>query len=194
MWNRLKLVAAPTAEALSLADAKSHVRADSSDDDTLITALIAAAQAFIEGPNGIGVALTTQTWRLSLDDLCAPVRIPLGPVQAVTGITYTDTNGATQTLDPSLYTVDTDQSPAVIARAWNATWPAYRCGPGFVKVTFTTGYGATAESVPADLIAAMKLIVGHLYANREAVGDVTQAALPLGVDAILNRYRVGQVA
>ena len=45
--------------------------------------------------------------------------------------------------------------------------------------------------INASLLAAMRLMLGHLYANREAVvTGVTTAELPLGVDALVRPYRL----
>ena len=44
----LVLTAVPAAEPISLADAKAHLRIDGSDEDALLTALIAAARMFVE--------------------------------------------------------------------------------------------------------------------------------------------------
>ena len=191
-WQRLTRTVAPAVPAVTLAGAKAHLRVEFSEDDALITGLVEAAAAMIEGPGGIGVALVTQTWRLSLDGaLPLPLELPLGPVQAVTDITYADQDGQTQTLDPALYGLDTGARPARVYLEDGATLPAMLRQLGGVKVTFTAGYGATAASVPADLRAVMLLIVGHLYHRREAVDRSGLAELPMGVAVILARYRVG---
>ena len=191
VWQQLTRTLAPATPALSLATAKDHLRVEHEGDDVLIARLVEAATAAIEGPNGIGVALVTQTWRLSLDGyLPLPLELPLGPVQAVTGISYTDADGDTQTLDPALYSLDTDNRPARIVQSFSAPLPAVRRQLATVKVTFTAGYG-TADAVPADLQSAMLLMVGHLYHHREAVDRPLQE-LPLGYAAITERYRVGR--
>jgi uncharacterized phiE125 gp8 family phage protein len=74
-----------------------------------------------------------------------------------------------------------------VAGKW---WPATACyNYGAVQVTFVAGYG-NAAAVPADLKAAIKLLVGHLYENREAVTlGAMPAELPLGFASVTNRYR-----
>ena len=192
-WQQLTRTVAPAVPAVTLAGAKAHLRVEFSEDDSLIAGLVEAATAMVEGPGGIGVALVTQTWRLDLDGyLPLPLELPLGPVQAVTGITYVDQDGQEQTLDPALYDAFTGSRPARIDKAFGAALPAVRRQLSAVKVTFTVGYGDTAASVPADLRAAMLLIVGHLYHKREAVDRSGLAELPMGVAAILERHRVGR--
>ncbi|MGU3456576.1 head-tail connector protein [Brevundimonas sp. M1A4_2e] len=153
------------------------------EDDELVTDLINAAIDFVEGPDGIGVALRSSTWRMSFDAFPSNISIALSPVKSVEAITYLDAAGDVQTLDPDLYHVDVDQRPALVAFHHRPTTKAV---PGAVKVEFTAGY----ETVPADLRQAMLLLIGHWFENREAalVGNVK--TIPLGVDRILRKYRV----
>ena len=51
------------------------------------------------------------------------------------------------------------------------------------------GY-VTADRVPASIIAGMKLILGHLYENREEVGFLTPNRLPMGALSLLSTYEV----
>lgn len=186
-WTRLVRTVAPD-PVVTLVEAKKHLRILHSDDDEEILDIIAAAQAQIEGPNGIGIALAPQTWRMSLDYFPCEIIVPLGPVTAINSITYTKEDGTAGSTDR--WRVDIDSQPCRLWPPYDESWPVSRCEPGAVKVTFTTGYA----SVPADLRAAVKLLVGHLYENREATTDASMTELPMAVSSILNRYRVGRVA
>lgn len=189
-WSRLKLVTPPASPVVTLAEAKKHVRAEyHTDDDTYLEGLVAVATAFIEGPNGIGIALSPQTWRLSLDCFPCEIRIPLGPVSAITSIGYTDSNGDDATVDD--WRVDFDTEPCRLWPSRDVAWPAVTHEPGAVKVVFVTGHPAC----PPDLKHAVLLIVGHLYEHREAVtSDVKAEELPMGVQRILEHHRVGRFA
>lgn len=189
-WSRLKLVTPPASPVVSLAEAKKQVRAEyHTDDDAYLTDLVGVATAFIEGPNGIGTALSPQSWRLSLDYFPCEIRIPLGPVTAITSITYADSNGDAATVDQ--WRVDFDTQPCRVWPERDIAWPAVTREPGAVKVVFVAGY----ETCPADLKHAIRLIVGHLYEHREAVtSDIKAEELPMGVQNILERYRVGRFA
>jgi uncharacterized phiE125 gp8 family phage protein len=57
--------AAPAAEPITLAEAKAWLRVDGTDEDTLITALIAAARTHVE--NFTRRALITQQFEVSFD-------------------------------------------------------------------------------------------------------------------------------
>lgn len=187
-FDRLTRVTAPTDTIVAIDLVKQHLRVGD-DEEELIALLIDAATAYIEGPNGIGIALQPQQWRLSLDGFTTALRIPLNPVQTIDAITYRDTAGVTRTLPTTSYVIDTD-GVATVERAPGVSWPSTASQTGSVKVTFTAGF----TTIPADLKAAALLIIGHLFENRSAVvgteGSTTPITVPLGVDAILARYRV----
>jgi uncharacterized phiE125 gp8 family phage protein len=196
-WTRLVMTVPPTAPVVTLDEAKRHLRVFHNDDDADITAMVAAAQAAIEGPTGIGIALSPQTWRLSLDSFFSQsnwyrqeIVIPLGPVTAVASVTYRDANGTDQPVTGLRY--DLAESPLRIWPARDTAWPLVWCEPGAVKVTFVCGYA----TLPQDLRWAILLMVGGYYENREAFTTSLKglAELPLGVSSILERYRVGRVA
>lgn len=188
-FDRTTLVTAPTEPVLDLDRVKQHLGVGHDDDDDLIALYLDAATAAVEGPTGIGIPLRSATYRLTLDAFpCGSITIPLRPVTAVTGVQFKDVAGAAQTLAPTGYVVDL--ATGSISRPIGGSWPSTARLPGAVAVTFTAGY----EAIPADLQAAILLMVGHYYRNREAVvgteNSATPQALPLGVEAILSRYRV----
>jgi len=160
--------AAPATEPVTLAEAKSHLRVDGTDDDTLITELIKGARQLVEG--NTGRSLITQTWRLTLDRFPRndeAIRLERPPLVSVESVTYVDTNGATQTMATSDYIVDTSHVQGEVALAYDKTWPDARAQQNAVLVNYTAGYGA-ASAVPEALKAAIKLRLGDLYENREA--------------------------
>ena len=58
--------------------------------------------------------------------------------------------------------------------------------PNAVTVRFVAGY----TSVPAGIKAAMKLLIGHWYKNREAVnvGNIVNV-MPLAVESLLWSFK-----
>ena len=59
----LRLVTAPTTNPLTPTEVKAHLRVDHTNDDTLVTALIAAASTHLDARDGIlGRALMPQQW------------------------------------------------------------------------------------------------------------------------------------
>ena len=190
----LVLLDPPGEPLLTTAEAKAQLRVDFGDEDGLIDNLVAAANAWLDGYSGIlGRALVTQTWRLYFDYFFADWRIalPLPPLQSVVQIQYVDNNGATQTVDPTLYQV-LDGSLAAVQPVYGQIWPIPRLQARAAWVDFVAGYGTAAE-VPQSVKAAALLMVSHLYVHRDAVVGVdardSSTPLPLGVDALLAPLR-----
>lgn len=160
--------------------------------DPELTALIKAARVAAEGYTRR--ALVTQTWDLKLD--CFPhwtIYVPKPTLQSVTSITYVDSNGVTQTLDPSLYLVDTNSTPARITPVFGGIWPVTRWQNNAVTVRFVAGYGLAA-AVPDGIKAWMIIRIKHLFDNPDAVvmGSRNQVAeMPRAlVDGLLDEYTV----
>lgn len=69
-----KLIAAPGAEPVTLAEAKLHARVETAADDTLISAMISAARE--EAEHILGRALITQTWEMVLPAFADNMELP----------------------------------------------------------------------------------------------------------------------
>lgn len=173
----LTAVAGPLAEPISLAEAKAHLRETTAANDSLITALIAAAREYAE--TFTGRALVTRTLDLRLDDWPATgsIWLPRAPLRSVSSITYVDTAGDTQTWSSSLYTVDLYSQPGRIEPAYGETWPSVRDQMNAVKVRFICGYATKFTAATSDLLTAS----GHILADT----DFTQVSLSGGEDAAL---------
>lgn len=186
----LKLITAPAAEPVTLAEAKAHLRVDGTDDDVYITALIGAAR---QGAEHITErALMAQTWELALDAFEADIHLPRPPLASITSITYLNDGGALTTLDASAYLLDDYSEPARLLPAYGTTWPATRSQANAVLIRYVAGY-ASAAAVPQEIKSWMLLRIGLLYENREsAVAGVSIAELPF-VDRLLDAYRFWSV-
>jgi len=166
----LKLIASPAIEPVSLDEAKSHLRVDGTDDDNLITSLIAAARRWCEKFQRR--AYITQTWELWLDSWPEKnyIIIPRPPLQDVSSVKYYGTDDSEYTFDQANYFVDTKSEPGRVVLGYKKNWPSVTLRPANgVVVTFTAGYGDNAEKVPEEVKQAMKLLIGHWYEHREAV-------------------------
>lgn len=190
----LSLVTAPTDDPLALADAKTHLKVEDGTDDALIRGWIQSACEYAE--TYTRRKFCTQVWDYKLDGFpCEAIELPFTPVSAVGSIAYVDQNGDTQTWSASYYQTSLPAGPqASVARiqpAYGQSYPSTRDQLDAVTIRFTCGYGA-AEDIPAAIKAAMLLLVGHWYANREAVvasAGTVPSELARGVDALLWPYR-----
>lgn len=192
----LSLYTAPTDEPLSLADAKTHLKVEDGTDDALIRELIRAACEHCE--TFTGRKCISQTFDLKLSGFpCGAIELPFPPVSSVTSVTYVDTNGDSQTWSSALYQTDLPAGPqATVARiqpAYQQVYPQTRDQWNAVTVRFVVGYGGP-QDVPGSIQAAMKLLIGHWYANREAVAvsaGTVPSEIAIGVDRLLWPYVVG---
>jgi len=161
---------APTAEPVSRTEAKLHLRVDISTDDSLIDSLIQAAREYVEIYTGRSYVL--RTYRADLPYFADEIQLPFKPIISISNIKYySDASPSVLTTLPATYYTLTRN---VIQRAYGATWPAVNTFPNNVQITYTAGYAPTsspevpAENVPAAVKAAILLMIGDLYENREA--------------------------
>lgn len=186
----LKLITPPASEPILLSELKSQSKIDTTDDDTLLALIIAAARAKAE--NYTGTALISQTWDQTLDAFpCAEIELLKPPVTSIASLTYVDVNGATQTLDPSLYTLDSATFPGWVLPKFNTSWPATQAQANAVTIRLVTGY-ANAGAIPPDMRAWLLMTAAFLNTNRDAFvidGKVTEIPSRF-LDSLLDPYRV----
>lgn len=176
--------------AVSLDEAKEHLRipVEDASEDLLIDAQIRAAMEHVE--KFTGQVLTPREMELPISGfpvLPELIAIPREPVTGVSAIAYTDPDGVAAELAEADWRWS-ESAADVVMPALQTSWPAALAERGSVRLTFDAGY--EVGLAPASLIAAVKLMLGHLYANREAVVTGTIATeLPLAVQALCMPYR-----
>ena len=207
----LERVLDPTSEPVTVAEAKTHMRVEISDDDTYIETLITVAREWVE--DYTGRALYDQIWRLTLTDGFANpetdentttpiytgaftegakgVLLRKSPVLALVGIISVDSAGTETVLDTADYQLLEADSK----------WPRLKAntgstfGGGTLKVTYRAGFADRtgsptegAERVPGLFKHAIKMLVAHYYENRELVGP-SMSEIPMGVTYLLSMQR-----
>lgn len=187
----LSLVTAPTLEPVSLAEAKAHLRVLSSDEDTLIEALVKGAREQAE--LFTGRAFVTQTWDFTFDnfpdDDCEMISIPKPKLQSVTHVKYIDGALADQTWASSNYRVLIDGERGRIIPVYSGLYPSITTQKNAVSIRFIAGYG-DVDDVPQSIKHAMLLMIGHWFEHREEVivGTIINQ-IPFGVEHLLWPYR-----
>jgi len=182
---RLKLKTAPTVEPISLDEAKLHLKVDSAEDNTLITALIKTARQLAERETKR--AFITQTWEMYLDAAAPEIEIPKPPLQSVVSIKVIDSDGNITTVDTAIYDVDASQdSPGRVKLAYGCAWPTHRNFTSFI-VEFKGGYGDAAADVPEGLKQGILQLLSHLYENRGA------EEIPKGLKALFWSYKIMRI-
>lgn len=161
----LKLVRHPAVEPISLVEAKLHLRVDITDDDLLITSMIAAARAHAEMLTHR--AFVSQDWRYVFDSFPGPSQmgIPWGKtftlpghavfleksgVKAISQIKYLDMSGVSQVMPAANYVVDYSSEPCRITPWFGQIWPIPLPQIGACEVDFTAGYAAPIVASTVD--------------------------------------------
>jgi uncharacterized phiE125 gp8 family phage protein len=190
----IKTVSDSGTEPVTVAQVKAWSRIDhSADDDLIATIIIPAARRSVE--QYLRRYLMDTTARVTFDCFQDVMAIPVGPVTSVASVNYYDPDGVAQVVDPADYFVDTSNEPARLVA--NVAWPATESGrPGAVDVYFQAGYVVGSptvdpEAVPADIRAAVLIMAGQLYENREAVAlGMTTNEIPFSLMHLLNPHRL----
>lgn len=203
-YRSLTVSTAPSVEPVSVSDAKDHLRViDYTGDDAYIGTLVTAARQWCE--DFCDRTFADKTYTVAFDDFFGTrIELPRPPVRlnaessgATVTISYVDTGGATQTLTWSQsgtqdFRLDRDHVPALIYPTYLDVWPSVRIDDKSVQITYLAGYGGAAN-VPTPAKHAIKMLVGHWYLNREAVGNAGQN-VPMGVAALLEPLKWKQYA
>ncbi|SDT98968.1 head-tail connector protein [Stappia sp. ES.058] len=178
----------PAQEPVTLEEARAHLRVSGTEEDPLISGLIAAARQHLE--RATRRALITQGWRLYLDAWPPGriIRLPVAPVFSVDGITVYDGEGLPVVLTAADFRLDGHAEPPRLRVA--AAAPAAMSGFNGIEVEFTAGYGADGDAVPPALRQAILVLVAHWFDNRAAGFDLATAAVPVGWSALLEPYRM----
>lgn len=198
---RTKIIAEPTAEPITLAVAREHLRVvpylnnnTEHPDDALILALLSAAREHCE--NFTGLSLVRKTYEGAADEFPEdgePLELPHPPFLSLDFITYGDDSG--DVLAASDVEIDSWSNPQRIYVAGD--WPSIEKSTARVRVRYEAGFRAsdagsddTAPALPFAARAAILLVLGHLYENREASVERALQELPMGVEALLRPLRV----
>jgi len=193
--NYLIKTSQPTIEPVSLAEAQLHLRLDltgsppAHPDDTLVSALISSAREDAELYTGLTIA--SCTYQAKGVPVSNEMSLQTHPVNSVSSVTYEDSDGATQTVDPADYYVDNFARPARLVFKKNTPIQD-------VTVSFTAGYTDLSSPnyypCPSGIKSAILLMVGNLYENREAVSDnstqLKPYERPMSYLYLLTPYRI----
>lgn len=200
----MRTIGAPAGEPISLADAWAHLKIDTfgsppaSDDDAWLTTTgIPGARDWCE--QYIGGSIAPQTIELAAQGFpIGFVPLPFGPVLSMVSVIYTDADGIDQTMTGADYALDPYERRAKLRLAYGATWPTARASTNSVRIRYVAGFSLADDSpqinpLPAGIRAAILLILGHLYENREntiAEERITIQEVPMGAASLLEKYRL----
>jgi len=176
---RVVVVTPISGEVISLADAKAHLKVETSDYDTVIQDAVDAAVAWADGPSGVlGMALGPQVLMAAWDGRNGVVAdLPCGPVIEVQSVKWMNLAGVEQTVDPSDYILE----GSCVRWRTGFAWPMAR---PFARVTYKAGF--EIGQLPKGIRSALMLQIKILYDQPE---DKRLAALEASRDALLSPIR-----
>lgn len=160
---------ATVATAASIFGVAFHQKPFNDLEDDLLEGIITAAR--MQAEQYQKRQLIEATYKLTLPCFSCAIPLLIHPVQSITSVKYYDTSNVQQTLDSSVYILDTDQKPAVLRLAYNQTYPSTYARPSAVEITFVAGYADETE-VPAATKQAILMLAGTLYEYRNSVSEV----------------------
>lgn len=180
LMNAPVRVTGPGQSLVSLAEVKAHCRIDSTEEDTFLLDLINAATAYLDGYSGIlGRALLPQTWRQDFNYFEDRLRLPVGPVSAVTLLAYRDADDVTQTLASTSYVLLKDDIGSYVALTPGSEWPAVGKRENNIQITYTAG----STDVPASIKLAALFMIASWFSDR------TAGSIPPQSSALLAPFR-----
>lgn len=203
------LVTAPASEPVTAADVKNQLELDVSDTskDTQIELYIESARQMVEEYTGL--ALITQTWKLTLDHWpndrtdwwdgvrqtaitellsagrASTVLLPRYPLQTVDAI---NADGDSVTV-ANVFIVDTQQKPGRLVIKRGATWPVVLDNANGIDIEYTAGYGTSASDVPAAIRLAIIQMAAYMFEHRGDC-DTASAMKMSGAESLVSAYKV----
>jgi uncharacterized phiE125 gp8 family phage protein len=190
-------VTAPSVEPVTLAEIKTHLRGIShSDHDDLLNGLIKSAREYVETVTNR--ALVQRTLAAYFKDWPDndTFYLPYAPLQSVSTIKYTDTDGTVTPFSSDNYEVETNLTPGLVMLGYDESWPTDTLHHDEypIEITYVCGYEPDDSSpvsytanIPENLKTAIKFHVEMMYDKPPA--DYVKT-LERAIDSLLIGYKV----
>lgn len=206
MRQFLALSSAPATEPVTLSEAKAWLRIDTTDDDAIITILIATARSSAE--EFLRRSLITQSWKLTLDlsgaglnelgegvydlpisalygGLPSAIPLPKGPVSGISSVTTYDLSNTSAVFASANYRLDSSGDRLILG--YGAMWPSNIRPQAGCEIIYVAGYG-TSSDVPRPIKTGILIHVASLYEQRGMCEDAMD--LPAGAKQLYGQYRI----
>jgi uncharacterized phiE125 gp8 family phage protein len=193
-YRSLSILTQPAVEPVTLAEAKTHVRVDTTADDAYISSLIQVAREWCEAY--CDETFVHTQYRMTLDSFPTEIELPrppmatAGTVTAVV-VTYTLENQTTAVLATNEYRIDRASKPGVLRTTYNGSWPSHLLDYNAVTITWHGGRDGTGASLPQRFKSAVLWLVGMWYERRMAADAVNLSEIPFGVKSLLDSAKWG---
>lgn len=189
----LRVLTPPSDLAVSLPEAKTHLRISAADtaEDALLSRMIRAAAAEASAECGLGFG--SATYVLTLDGfgtdadrlLGEPIRLPVRPVLSVSSVEYFDADGVSTVMPTADYWVGLRKG-AIVPAAGH--WPLTQARrPESLSVTFVAG--EAVATIPHQAWQAILLILADRYEHRGDGAD--RRPVPESAVRLLRQIHLG---
>lgn len=184
-FQAITLVTGPEVEPVTLDEVKTHLRVDGTDHDAQLLLLIKAIRGILE--RQLGRVFITQTLDVKYNSFAETMVVPRPNLQSVTSIKYLDLDNVEQTLASSVYRVILNgNSPGFIMPDYGQTWPSTYPVYQPITVRIVSGFGTTADDVPAAIRQALKIEIERDFYPDQKLDEAHKMAL----DRLLTPWRV----
>jgi uncharacterized phiE125 gp8 family phage protein len=166
------------AEPVTLAEARRHLDVMRDDQDEMILSMITAAREWVENYTGLSINgdAVTQTFRC----FRAGIALLVWPAQDDAEVTVAYLNKAGEPVEVTGARLWRAAKPARLLPPLNGAWPTD--ADGTIAVTVT--------GVPFSLKAAMLLMIGDLYNQREETAVGVSISASGAVENLCHPYRM----
>lgn len=192
--SSFQITSQPATEPITLVEAKAHLRVDFADEDDYIDTIIATGRSACE--TYCNRVFITQTWRQNIDYFTNPIKMQVNPIISLGSLKYYDADETQQTITDTSANMQKDFNSDVglIYEGLTTSFPSIGDTVNPIEIITVCGYG-DASDVPVKIKHAIKLMVSHLYENRESVivpvgGFVNQIPMPKAVRDLLAPFRI----
>lgn len=205
-----QLITAPTTTPVSVAETKTYLRIDGSDEDTLLATLIGSATRTLE--EELSMKFISQVWDFFADSFgegrkapwwdgsrdmaisalmsTDPMNLPFGRIISLDQFSTYPDSGVPVNETVGNYIVDTWSKQGRISLKTGASWPVTVLrSVGGIRIRCTVGFG-DAAAVPQDIKQAIMELVAHMYENR---GDQSKMEIPPHVLSLVKSWKVVRI-
>tara|TARA_Y100000401_G_scaffold87004_1_gene72399 strand:+ start:21 stop:602 length:582 start_codon:yes stop_codon:yes gene_type:complete len=185
-----EIVTAAASNILTTAEVKTHLKVDTTADDTYIDNLIVAAtNSAQEYTNRFFISTEIRQYADTWDESLSLFKSPVDTDSSYS-VKYWDADDTLQTLSTDIYLIDDIQMPARMGLRPNKSFPVLADKINAVYITYHVGV-ANAAAVDKAIKQAVLLTIGHWYQNREAVIVGRQVnEMPMSAKYLLDQYKI----
>lgn len=182
-------------EPVSLTEAKSYLRLETTIEDAFVQTCIKAARKFCE--NHGDRTFIDSVWKLSLGfpensfwnykvfrpgDRVGEIRLYRPPAKILTSITSISSAGDPTVIDvsPGSGIKFAPGAPGIISFPGVVAWPTwFGVASTTIEIVYTAGYGILADDVPAEDKMAIMMLMSHFFEHRSVGVEVPDAVYEL---------------